>query len=65
MTFHEGRIYVVSGFGYDRYPNYLCVLNTEGKLMAYSAESSIVSEVEGIDFDGDSITIATKCYLYR
>ena len=65
MTFHKGLIYVLSGFGYDKYPNCLSVLNTSGELVAFSYEPGVIGENEGIDFDGDSIVIASTYRLYR
>ena len=64
MTFFRDRIYVLSGYGNERYPNRLSILDTSGTLVGFSTEPLVSGENEGIDFYGDTIFIATRTGIY-
>ncbi len=64
MTFHDGYIYVTSGFGSAEFPNKITVFDTSGAIMYENADIGIYVEFEGIDFDDDKVYLATTQGIY-
>lgn len=65
MTFHSGLIYVMSGFGSEQFPGIISVYDTKGNLIARNSDTGISGEFEGVDFDNDTMYLATGTTIYR
>ena len=63
ICFHNGILYVTSGFATTEFPNYLNLITTDGTLIGRYPMYNI-GEIEGIDFMDDEMILASYYKFY-
>lgn len=65
MDFVNGAIYVSHGGASGYTENHILVLDTDGRILANTADISQLSEIEGVAFDGGTMYVAAGSKIYH